>query len=117
MEVAGGPCNANDTHVLGDTKKTLRLDVLNLIAILRNHFDCSVDLATKIRVFCTQVIGTRMTLYALNMLPDGRFLSSKLATAMIPFSFHGRDKFKSIFRLMAILHDEIMKQDALIGEI
>jgi hypothetical protein len=49
-------------------------------------------------------LGTRMTLYALNMLPDGRFLSSELATAVIPFRFHGRNQFKSIFRLMAILH-------------
>ena len=57
MEVAGGPCNATDTHTLGDTKKTLRMDVLNLIAILRNHFDCSVELATKIKVFCTRVIS------------------------------------------------------------
>ncbi|CAB5197088.1 unnamed protein product [Rhizophagus irregularis] len=117
MEVAGGPCNATDTHTLGDTKKTLRMDVLNLIAILRNHFDCSVELATKIKVFCTQVVGTRMTLYALSMLPDGRFISSELATAVVPFSFHGRNQFKAIFRMMAIFHNEITKQEELMGEI
>ncbi|CAG8626613.1 6912_t:CDS:10, partial [Ambispora gerdemannii] len=67
-------------------------------------------------VFCTQVIGTRMTLYALNMLPDGRFLSSELATALIPFSFHGRNQYKALLRMMAIFHDEITKQE-LMGEI
>ena len=57
MEVAGGPYNSTDLHISVDTKKTLRMDVLNLIAILRNHFDCGIELATKIKVFCTQVIG------------------------------------------------------------
>ncbi|CAG8615146.1 10662_t:CDS:2, partial [Paraglomus brasilianum] len=117
MEVAGGPCNATDTYTLGDTKKTLRMDVLKLIAILRNHLDCNVELATKIKVFCTQVIGTRMTLYALGMLPDGRFISSELATAVVPFSFHGRSQFKAVFRMMAIFHDELTKQEELMGEI
>ncbi|CAB4441328.1 unnamed protein product [Rhizophagus irregularis] len=117
MEAAGRPCNATDTHTLGDTKKTLLMDVLNLIAILRNYFDCSVELATKIKVFCTQVVGTRITLYALSMLPDGRFISSELATAVVPFSFHGRNQFKAIFRMMAIFHNEITKQEELMGEI
>ena len=57
MEVAGGPYNTTDIHTIGDTKKTLRMDVLNLIEVLRNHLDCDVKLATKIKVFCTQVIG------------------------------------------------------------
>src|SRR4051794_37449598 len=84
-------------------------------------------------------LGTRMTLYALNMLPDGRFLSSELATALVPFSFHGRNQYKAVLRMMAIFHvcvsydlcsylfsqntysvflqDEITKQEELMGEI
>jgi len=34
MEVAGSPCNATDKHVMGDAKKTMKMDILNLIAIL-----------------------------------------------------------------------------------
>ncbi|CAG8510485.1 3428_t:CDS:2 [Paraglomus occultum] len=117
MEVADGPCKTTDLHTLGSMKKIMRMDVLNLIGILRNHFDCDIKLATKIKVFCTQVIGTRMTLYALNMLPDGRFLSSELATASIPFSFHGRNQYKALLRMMAIFHDGITKQEELMGEI
>ena len=49
-----------------------------------------------------------MMLYALSisMLPDGRFIiiSSELATAVVPFSFHGWNQFKAIFRMMAIFH-------------
>ena len=48
--------------------------------------------------------GARMTLYALSMLPDGRFLSTELATALIPFSFQGRNQYKALLRLMAIFH-------------
>ncbi|CAG8815499.1 3754_t:CDS:2 [Gigaspora margarita] len=114
---SGGPSDATDKHTLGDTKKTIRTDILNLIEVLRNHIDCNVQLATKLKVFCTLVIGSRMTLYSLNMLPDGRFLSVELATASIPFSFHGRHQYKAVLRMMAIFHNEITKQEELMGEI
>ncbi|CAG8786139.1 9847_t:CDS:2, partial [Cetraspora pellucida] len=117
MEVAGGPSNATDKHTLGDTKKTIKTDTLNLIEVLRNYIDCNVQLATKLKVYCTLVISTRMTLYSLNMLPDGRFLSVELATATIPFSFHGRHQYKAVLQMMAIFHDEIIKQEELMAEI
>ncbi|CAG8753390.1 7285_t:CDS:2, partial [Acaulospora morrowiae] len=117
MEVAGLSDNAFDEHIINDAKKTLRTDLLNLIAILRNHLDCDVNIATKIKVFCTQVIKTRLTLYALNMLPDGRFLATELASVIIPFSFDGRIRYKSILRMMAIFHEEIEKQQTLMREI
>ncbi|CAG8719994.1 8518_t:CDS:2 [Gigaspora margarita] len=96
MEVAGGPSDATDKHTLGDTKKTIRTDILNLINILQNHINCNMQLATKLKVFCTLVIGSRITLYSLNMLPDGRFLSVELATALISFSFHGQYQYKAV---------------------
>ncbi|CAI2193383.1 2282_t:CDS:2, partial [Funneliformis geosporum] len=104
MEVAGPPYNASEKHTLGDSKKTLRTDILNLIAILRDHLDCEVELATKIRVFSTQSINNRLTLYALSMLSDGRFLVTELATATIPFSFNARSQYKAVLRMMAIFH-------------
>ncbi|RUS21800.1 hypothetical protein BC937DRAFT_91429 [Endogone sp. FLAS-F59071] len=106
------------------TKKTLRTDALNLIEVLKNHLDCEVKIATKLKVFCTQAIGTRLTLYALNMLPNGRFLAMELASASIPFSFNGRNQMKAILRMMAIFHvrlldrlDEVMSQEKLLEEI
>ena len=60
MEVAGPPNNASEKHTLGDSKKTLRTDILNLISILRDHLDCQVKLATKIKVFSTQSISKCM---------------------------------------------------------
>ncbi|KAG9301129.1 hypothetical protein G9A89_012512 [Geosiphon pyriformis] len=117
MEVAGPPYNANEKHTLDDLKKTLRTDILNLIAILREHLDCEVKLAAKIRVFSTQSINHRLTLYALSMLPDGHFLVTELATATIPFGFNARSQYKAILRMMAIFHDEMIKQEALMEKI
>ncbi|RGB28552.1 hypothetical protein C1646_673131 [Rhizophagus diaphanus] len=117
MEVAGPSDNASDDHIIGDAKKSLRTDLLNLIAILKNHLDCDVNVATKIKVLCTQAVKTRLTLYALNMLPDGRFLATELASAVIPFSFSGRSNYISILRMMAIFHDEIEKRETLMEEI
>lgn len=59
MEVANKPCKKMDLYMLGEWwyKKTMQMDILNLIGILRNHFNCNIKLATKIKVFCTQVIG------------------------------------------------------------
>ncbi|CAI2177682.1 8744_t:CDS:2 [Funneliformis geosporum] len=117
LEVAGPPCNAIDKHVLGDSKKTFQTDILNLISILREHLDCDMDLATKIKVFSTQSINNRLTLYSLNLLPNGRFLSCELASAVLPFSLIGRGQYKSVLRTMSIFHDEITKQEMLFEEI
>src|SRR5438128_8886202 len=57
MEVAGPPWNATNVHTVGDTKKTFRTDVVNLIEVLKNHLDCEVKIATKIKVFCMLGIG------------------------------------------------------------
>ncbi|CAG8581905.1 16463_t:CDS:2 [Dentiscutata erythropus] len=37
--------------------------------------------------------------------------------ALIPFSFNGRNQYKALLRMMAIFHDEITKQEELMGEI
>ncbi|CAG8631087.1 1580_t:CDS:2, partial [Diversispora eburnea] len=63
------------------------------------------------------VIDSRLTLYSLNILPDGRFLSCELATAVIPFSLNRRHQYKSVLRMMSIFHDELIKQDELLEEI
>ncbi|CAI2184250.1 12342_t:CDS:1, partial [Funneliformis geosporum] len=57
MEVAGPPLNATEKHTMGDAKKTMHTDILNLIAVLRNHLDCSLSLAIKIRVYSIQSIS------------------------------------------------------------
>lgn len=54
MKVAGSLCSIINVYsTLNNIKKTLHINVLNLIIILQNHLDCSVELATKIITFCT----------------------------------------------------------------
>ncbi|CAB4476574.1 unnamed protein product [Rhizophagus irregularis] len=88
----------------GDSKKTFQTDILNLILILREHLDCDMDHETKIKVFSTQSINNRLTLYSLNLLPNGHFLSCELASTVLPFSLSGRGQYKSVLRMMSIFH-------------
>ncbi|CAG8463336.1 6643_t:CDS:2 [Paraglomus brasilianum] len=116
MEVAGPPWNSTSRHACGDSKKTIRTDIFNLVMLLRDHLDCKVELGTRLKVFTTQVIETRMTLYAMNMLEDGRFLATELATAVLPFTFSSRGKYNAILRMMSIFHAEMTNQEALLKE-
>ncbi|CAI2181754.1 8754_t:CDS:2 [Funneliformis geosporum] len=106
MEVAGPSENASDDHIINDVKKALHTDLLNLVAILRNHLNCDVNIAMKIKVFCTQAISEYIV-----------YATTELASIVIPFSFNGRSQYKSILRMMAIFHEEIEKQEILIEEI
>src|SRR5688572_25296947 len=85
MEVAGPFNNAFNNHIIDDVKKSFHIDLLNLIAILKNHLDCDINATTKINVFCTKTVSKymiahisiyiytlsieiRLTLYALNIM-------------------------------------------------
>ena len=57
LEVAGPPKNWTTIHVIGDSKKTLRTDTLNLIRILEDRLDCDVALGSRIKVFSMLGIG------------------------------------------------------------
>jgi hypothetical protein len=57
LEVAGPPSNSTTTHTVDDSKKSLRADVLNLVSILQNHLDCRIELASRVKVFSSLVIG------------------------------------------------------------
>ncbi|GES96090.1 hypothetical protein GLOIN_2v1487427 [Rhizophagus clarus] len=109
-EVSGPPSPSSDDHAINDAKKSLHTDILNLIAILLDHLRVPVENATKIKVFSLQVIEYRMTLYLLNMLNDGTFLTSELYSTLLPFSLDAISKYKGILYLMAVLHEEITKQ-------
>ncbi|RHZ48204.1 hypothetical protein Glove_555g16 [Diversispora epigaea] len=117
MEISGPPSNPSTCHIVNDTKKTLQLDILNLIEILRNHLDLDVNIAKKIKVFSMQVIAYRLTLYALNMLKDGQFIAYELASAELPFDFDSRAKYLAVMRMFAIFHDEVVQQKAIMDKI
>ncbi|CAJ0847358.1 12671_t:CDS:10 [Entrophospora sp. SA101] len=97
VEVSGLPLPPPHDHAVNDTKKSLHTDILNLIAILLDHLQIPVENATEIKVFSLQVI-------------DGTFLTSELYSTLLPFSLDAISKYKGILYLMAIFHEEIMKQ-------
>ncbi|EXX72098.1 hypothetical protein RirG_072540 [Rhizophagus irregularis DAOM 197198w] len=100
----GPPSPSSGDHAINDAKKSLHTDILNLIAILLDHLRVLVEDATKVKVFSLQVIEYRMTLYSLNMLNDGTFLTSELYSTLLPFSLDAISKYKGILYLMAVLH-------------
>ncbi|CAG8567173.1 11139_t:CDS:10, partial [Funneliformis mosseae] len=104
VEVSGPPSSPSERHSTDDTKKSLHTDILNLISILLDQLDLSVEVATRIKVYSFQVIEYRITLYSLNMMNDGSFLASELFSAIFPFSFDARAKYKQILLLMGIFH-------------
>ncbi|CAJ0891649.1 7423_t:CDS:2, partial [Entrophospora sp. SA101] len=105
-EVAGPPGNQIITHTVGDTKKPLCTDILNLVAILRNHLNIDVKYSKN-----------RLRFSAHSILEDGRFLSYKLASADLPFDFNSRSKYKGILWMMAKFHDEMIQQMAILDKI
>ncbi|RIA89291.1 hypothetical protein C1645_825056 [Glomus cerebriforme] len=110
IEISGPPSTSSNDHAINDTRKSLHTDIFNLIAILLYHLQVPIENAIKIKVFNLQVIEYRMTLYSLNMLNDGTFLTFELYSTLLPFSLDAISKYKEIFYLMAILHKEITKQ-------
>jgi hypothetical protein len=50
------------------------------------------------------IIGYRITLYSINLCPDGSFLASELGSATIPFTFEAVHEYFKLFLLMAIFH-------------
>ncbi|CAG8639966.1 11684_t:CDS:2, partial [Diversispora eburnea] len=97
-------------HAVGDTKKSLHTDILNLIVILLDHLQVPIKNASEVKVYSLQVIEYRITLYSLNILNDGTFLTSELYSTLLPFSFDAISKYKGIFYLMTIFHEEVARQ-------
>ncbi|RIA84571.1 hypothetical protein C1645_832065 [Glomus cerebriforme] len=118
MEISSSPSTPTTRHTVSDTKKSIHTDILlNLVGILSSHLDLDVKIAKEIKVFSTQVIANRLTLYALSMQEDGIFFTYELASAELPFDFHSRSRYMVVFRLMAIFHDEIVQQKAIMDKI
>ncbi|CAG8693456.1 1091_t:CDS:2 [Funneliformis mosseae] len=117
MEVSGPPSNPTIRHTTGDTKKTLHTDILNLVDVLSDHLDLDVKLAKEVKVYSMQVIAYRLTLYALSMMEDGRFIAYELSSAELPFDFDSRSKYMAVLRMMAIFHDEMVQQAVIMNEI
>ena len=57
LEVADSSSHPTTSSTAGDSKKSLSIDILNLISVLQNYLDCKIELATRIKIFSSLVIG------------------------------------------------------------
>ncbi|CAI2162742.1 16467_t:CDS:2 [Funneliformis geosporum] len=117
LEVAGSPSIFSMKHANDNTRKSMNLELLTLIAVLREYLSAPIRLAKKLKVFSCQVIGDRITLYSLNLIEGGKFLAEELESAKIPFSFSSRMRYMGIFKMIARFHDELMEQEEIIGKL
>ncbi|CAI2187009.1 15226_t:CDS:2 [Funneliformis geosporum] len=61
------PSTPTTRHTVGDTKKSIHTDILNLVGVLNNYLDLDVKIAKEIKVFSTQVIDRKhMSLHQQN---------------------------------------------------
>ncbi|RIB16820.1 hypothetical protein C2G38_2142902, partial [Gigaspora rosea] len=89
----------------------------NQIIILLDYLEFPAYIAPKLKVLTLKLSGSNITLYSLSMAIDGSFIESELSSAIIPFTFDGRTKFKGIIKLMSIFHNIILEQIALIKKL
>ncbi|KAF0477724.1 hypothetical protein F8M41_024224 [Gigaspora margarita] len=82
-------------YILGTSKKSTCFDLLFLIRNLLDYLEFLAYIAPTLR----------------------SYIESELSSAIIPFIFDGRTKFKGVIKLMTIFHDIILEQIILIKKI
>ncbi|CAG8563740.1 8844_t:CDS:2, partial [Ambispora leptoticha] len=80
VEVSGPPYKPEKKHTVGDAKKLLMMAVCNLCRMLANNFDCSIEIAKKVRSYCIQAIGDKLTLFAVSLVDKKKYLAIELAS-------------------------------------
>ncbi|CAH1768809.1 13323_t:CDS:2, partial [Entrophospora sp. SA101] len=50
MEISGPPSTPTTCHTVSDMKKSIQIDILNLVGILSNHLDLDVKIAKEVKV-------------------------------------------------------------------
>ena len=51
--------------------------------------------AGNLEILILKAAENRLTLYSMNILEDGQFFATELATVTIPFTFSGRTKYSA----------------------
>ncbi|CAG8474489.1 3956_t:CDS:10 [Paraglomus brasilianum] len=117
LEVAGSPYIFSTKHAGDNARKSMNLELVTLVAVLREYLSAPIRLAKRLKIFSCQVIGDRITLYSLSLMEEGKFLAEELESAKFPLSFAARIRYIGIFKMMARFHDELMEQEEIIGKI
>ncbi|CAB4434654.1 unnamed protein product [Rhizophagus irregularis] len=68
VEVSGPPYRLTKKHTVGDVKKLLIMAICSLCRLLGNSLDCNIEDAKNVKTYSIQVIGDRLTLFAVSLV-------------------------------------------------
>ncbi|CAG8579517.1 13471_t:CDS:2 [Funneliformis mosseae] len=80
VEVSGPPYRLTKKHTVGDVKKLLIMAICSLCRLLGNSLDCNIEDAKNVKTYSIQVIGDRLTLFAVSLVEKRKYLAVELAS-------------------------------------
>ncbi|CAG8590647.1 12728_t:CDS:2 [Ambispora gerdemannii] len=80
VEVSGPPYRSTKKHTVGDVKKLLVMAICSLCRLLGNNLDCNIEDAKNVKTYSIQVIGDRLTLFAVSLADKRKYLAVELAS-------------------------------------
>ncbi|CAH1758278.1 12273_t:CDS:2 [Entrophospora sp. SA101] len=83
VEFLGLPFRSTKDHTVGDVKKLLIMAVCSLCYSLGDYLDCSVEDAKKVKSYSIQVIGNRLTLFAISLFDKKKYLAVELSSSLL----------------------------------
>ncbi|GBC05056.1 hypothetical protein RclHR1_00600019 [Rhizophagus clarus] len=113
LEVSGPPYRSTKKHTVGDVKKLLIMAICSLCQLLGNNLDCNIEDAKNVKTYSIQVIGDRLTLFAVSLVEKRKYLAVELASCVIPFAFDAITCYMKIFNFFAVIRSEFVKQKEL----
>ncbi|CAG8660516.1 19539_t:CDS:2, partial [Dentiscutata erythropus] len=113
VEVSGPPYRSTKKHTVGDIKKLLIMAICNLCRLLGNNLDCNIEDAKNVKTYSIQVIGDRLTLFAVSLANKKKYLAVELASCIIPLTFDAISCYKKIFNFFAVIRKEFVEQEKL----
>ena len=103
VEVSGPPYRSTKKHTVGDVKKLLIMAICSLCRLLGNNLDCNIEDAKNVKTYSIQVIGDRLTLFAVSLVGKRKYLAVELASCVIPFAFDAITCYMKIFNFFAVI--------------
>ncbi|CAG8665055.1 12410_t:CDS:2, partial [Funneliformis caledonium] len=113
VEVSGPPYRLTKKHTVGDVKKLLIMAICSLCRLLGNSLDCNIEDAKNVKTYSIQVIGDRLTLFAVSLVEKRKYLAVELASCVTPFAFDAITCYMKIFNFFSVIRSEFVEQEKL----
>ncbi|CAG8455851.1 4893_t:CDS:1 [Funneliformis caledonium] len=114
VEVSRPPYKPEKKHTVREAKKLLMIAVCNLCRILANNFDCLIEITKKVKLYSIQIIGDKLTLFAILLIDNKKYLAIKLALYIILYSLKTIRCYTKIFNFFKIIRNKFVEQEKLL---